>query len=341
MNKITLYPWVKTQWNRLSQIPKSNFPHALIVTGMNGLGKLDFCHMLSQSLLCENLRDDGLPCGICPSCQQYHAGSHGDFLELNPAEGKKSIGVDQIREMINWINLTHQSKQKKILYIPQAEQMTVQASNALLKTLEEPPADVVIILICEHVKSLIATIRSRCQIIALSKPDEQMINQWIDDNYSDWKITSANEHYILNNRDVILSLALNAPLKIKQLLTSDELNQRKVIVEHLISIISDKTAPVLISSELSKMDIKAVIYWFQLVLFDLVYIHYKMDNKQLINKDYYTKLNSLSAKLNSLLLFELIKELNHYYQFHSSSLNQQLLLDSYLIKWRNCMNDIY
>ena len=338
--KTEIYPWLKTQWNKLSQIPKNNFPHALIITGMNGLGKLDFCHILSQALLCENLLDDALPCGRCPSCIQYKANSHGDFLELKPADGKKSIGVDQIREMIHWMNLTHQSRQKKILFIPQAEQMTLQASNALLKTLEEPPANVVIILISEHVKSLIATIRSRCQIIALPKPDEKMINQWIDDNYADWKVTSENEHYIFNNRDVILSLALSAPLKIKQLLTSDELNQRKVIVDHLISIISDQTAPVLVSAALIKMDVKAVIYWFQLILFDLIYIHYNMDNKQLINKDYYTKLSSVSVKLNSLLLFELIKELNQYYQFQSNSLNQQLLLDSYLIKWQNCLKNI-
>ncbi|MFK5895176.1 MAG: AAA family ATPase, partial [Pseudomonadota bacterium] len=165
MDKTTeIYPWLKTQWDKLSKIPKSEFPHALIITGMNGVGKTDFCHILSQSLLCENLLDNSLACGVCPSCTQYHVGSHGDFLQLNILEGKKSIGVDQVREMINWINLTHQSKQKKVLLIPMADQMTLQASNALLKTLEEPPAEVVIILICEHVKSLIATIRSRCQI---------------------------------------------------------------------------------------------------------------------------------------------------------------------------------
>jgi len=136
----TIYPWLTEQWNNLSNIPKTAFPHALIITGMNGIGKYDFCTLLSQSLICESPIKLGMPCNSCASCLQYTVGSHGDFLQLEVLDGKKSIGVDQIRNMIEWINLTHQSKQKKVLFIPQASLMTVQASNALLKTLEEPPA---------------------------------------------------------------------------------------------------------------------------------------------------------------------------------------------------------
>jgi len=333
-----VYPWLKTQWNNLSLVPKTVFPHALIICGMNGIGKYDFSKILSQSLLCESPKNDGLPCGSCSACVKYVAASHGDFLQLEVIEGKKSIGVDQIREMIHWINLTHQGKQKKVLFIPQASLMTIQASNALLKTLEEPPANVVIILISEHIKSLIATIRSRCQIIALASPDQETIIQWMTEKQSGWKLAESNDKNLLQNQQLLLSLAGNAPLKVKQLLTSDELNQRKIIVEQLIAIISENKAPVLVSAKLSKLEMTQVLYWFQSVLFDLIYIHFKLDKKKLINKDYYDQLKILSVSLNSLLLFELIKELSQYYQYQEHSLNIQLLLDSYLIKWRNCSN---
>jgi DNA polymerase III subunit delta' len=333
-----VYPWLKTPWNKLALIPKTFFPHALIICGMNGIGKYDFSKILSQSLLCVNPKNEGLPCGSCSACVQYVAASNGDFLQLDVIEGKKSIGVDQIREMIHWINLTHQGKQKKILLIPQASQMTVQASNALLKTLEEPPANVVIILISEHIKSLLATIRSRCQIIALASPDKETIIQWMEEKQSDWKLAAAIDNSLLQNQQLLLSLAGNAPLKVKQLLTSDELNQRKMIVEQLIAIMSENKAPVLVSAQLSKLEMTQVLYWFQSILFDLIYIHFKLDIKQLINKDYSQQLKMISISLNSLLLFELIKELSQYYQYQGNSLNMQLLLDSYLIKWRNCSN---
>lgn len=354
MKKI-IYPWFKKEWDKLSLLPKKKFPHALIVTGLSGIGKQDFCHLLIQSLLCEELYkktgeqhsgslvedlplDESLPCGVCPSCRQVQAGSHGDFLTLEIREGKKSIGVDQIREMINWINLTHQSKQKKVLFIPAADKMTLQASNALLKTLEEPPGEVVILLLVDHLKSLIATVRSRCQIVSLAKPDKQVIRQWLEESYPDWEINSAVDSSFQSNHSLLLSLAFYTPLKVKQLLTSNELSQRKKIIEQLFLIIENNKAPVLASGELSKIEIQQIIYWLQAIIFDLIYIHFNVDNEKLINQDYFQQLSTISPRLNSLLLFELLKELNQYYQFQGTAINLQLLLDSYLIKWRNCIN---
>jgi DNA polymerase III subunit delta' len=331
-----IYPWLQDSWNQLSQIPKAQFPHALIITGSEGIGKLEFCLQINQSLLCSNLSEEGSPCAKCSSCAQFLAQSHGDYLILEVVEGKKLIGVDQIREMINWVNLTHQSKQKKVLFIPQAEKMTLAAANALLKTLEEPPADVVIILVCEHLNSLLATIRSRCQIVRLAKPTPAVMEQWLDNNQADWKLLPENENLLSNHRDLLFSLAFYSPLKVKQLLTSDALVKRKTIISQLISIIIDDNSPVIVASGLFKNDSEVTMYWLQAILFDLIYMHYHVDNFKLINTDYYEDIQLLSDKLNTLLIFELINELKEYYQYKDRSLNAQLMLESYLIKWQEC-----
>ncbi|MFK5984102.1 MAG: DNA polymerase III subunit delta' C-terminal domain-containing protein [Pseudomonadota bacterium] len=348
--KIRLYPWFQEQWNIVAKLPKNHFPHALIITGQSGIGKQGFSLLLIQSLLCEKLNQsietnttdisavqNNLPCGICSSCAQVKAGSHGDFLTLEIIPGKKSIGVDQIREMIHWMNLTHKSGHKKVLFIPAADKMTLQASNALLKTLEEPPADVVIILLVDHIKSLIATMRSRCQIITLAKPDQQLISQWLHESVSDWEVKSESIAYSPENHELLLSLAFHTPLKVKKLLTSDILSQRKLILEQLFSIVEQQNAPVLASGKLSKIAIEEVVYWLQAIIFDLIYMHFKVENKKLINLDYRQQLISISLNLNTLLLFELLKDLNQYYFFQGNSLNLPLLLDSYLIKWSNCV----
>ncbi len=334
--KTFLYPWFKNQWSKLSAISKKSFPHALLVTGDSGIGKYDFCRLLIQYLLCHK-PINSLPCDECSACVQFKAGSHGDFWTLDIPEEKKSIGVGQIREMIEWVNLTHQSRQKKVLFIPDAKTMTLQAANALLKTLEEPPEDVVIILLVDHLKSLIATVRSRCQIISLIKPNKETLSQWYHELKSDWKVTTDNP--LEKNQELLLSLAFSSPLKVKQLITTDAFKIRKKIIEQLFSIVDKKNkAPVLVAAELTKIELQEIIYWLQSILFDLIYIHYKIDDMKLINQDYHQQLSTISSETNTLLLFELLNELNQYYLFQGTSLNLPLLLDTYLIKWRNCKN---
>jgi DNA polymerase-3 subunit delta' len=331
-----IYPWLQDSWKQLTMIPKVKFPHALIITGSQGIGKIEFCHLIIQSLLCSNVSQEGSPCGQCSACAQFLAQSHADYLNLEILDGKKSIGVDQIRDMINWVNLTRQSTQKKVLFIPQAEKMTLAAANALLKTLEEPPHDVVIILVCEHLNSLLATIRSRCQIVSLVKPKAEVIEQWLDNNKANWKLSPENKHLVAKQRKLLFSLAFYSPLKVKQLLISDELVKRKMIIDQLISIIHDDNSPVIVASGLFKKDSEVTMYWLQSILFDLIYMHYHVDNLKLINSDYYKDIQLLLGKLNILLIFDLINELKEYYQFKERSLNTQLMLESYLIKWQDC-----
>ena len=147
--------------NLLSLHTNNQLPHAVLITSVSGVGLASVASSLCATLLCE--RDNDSPCGECSSCSRVSAGTHGDYRWVEVAEGKASIGVDQIREAGDFITKTAGYGSQKILAISDAEKMTAGASNALLKTLEQPQGNSLIVLLSQRTWLLPATIRSRCQ----------------------------------------------------------------------------------------------------------------------------------------------------------------------------------
>ena len=147
--------------NLLSLDTNNQLPHAALITSVSGVGLESVASSLCATLLCE--RDNDSPCGECSSCSRVSAGTHGDYRWVEVAEGKASIGVDQIREAGDFVTKTAGYGSQKILVISDAEKMTAGASNALLKTLEEPQGNSLIVLLSQRTWLLPATIRSRCQ----------------------------------------------------------------------------------------------------------------------------------------------------------------------------------
>ena len=147
--------------NLLSLHANNQLPHAILITSVSGVGLASVASSLCATLLCE--RDNDLPCGECSSCSRVSAGTHGDYRWVEIAEGKASIGVDQIREAGDFVTKTAGYGSQKILVISDAEKMTTGASNALLKTLEEPQGNSLLVLLSQRTWLLPATIRSRCQ----------------------------------------------------------------------------------------------------------------------------------------------------------------------------------
>ena len=147
--------------NLLSLHTNNQLPHAALITSVSGVGLASVASSLCATLLCE--RDNGSPCGECRSCSRVSAGTHGDYRWVELSEGKASIGVDQIREAGDFVTKTAGYGSQKILVISDAEKMTAGASNALLKTLEAPQGNSLIVLLSQRTWLLPATIRSRCQ----------------------------------------------------------------------------------------------------------------------------------------------------------------------------------
>jgi hypothetical protein len=156
-------------------IIKQSISHAYILAGDKGIGKSKIAREFAMELICE--KHTG--CGECPACRQFLADAYPDFFYMD-AEGKESIGIDKIREnIVNDVLIRPYHGKVKIYIIDEADKMTVGAQNALLKTIEEPPEYVVILLLVRNMSLLLETIRSRCIKLLLSVVSNDRIKSWL------------------------------------------------------------------------------------------------------------------------------------------------------------------
>lgn len=153
--------------------------HAYIINGERGSGKKLLANLFAMSLQCQNREADGDACGKCQSCKQAMNQNQPDIVCVTH-EKPGSIGVDDVREQINNdIIVKPYSSKYKIYIVPQADLMTEQAQNALLKTIEEPPAYAVVILLTENADTLLSTIRSRCVMLKLKNIKDDLIRKYL------------------------------------------------------------------------------------------------------------------------------------------------------------------
>ena len=146
-----------------------DLPHAYIIEGAYGTGKRTLAVELAKALVCENRTNTdapALPCNSCRNCRNISRGACPDVIEIG-TDGKASVGVDAIRELRRDVHIYPNDLERKIYIINDAHTMTVQAQNALLLTLEEPPAYAFILLLCENSALMLETIKSRAPIIRL------------------------------------------------------------------------------------------------------------------------------------------------------------------------------
>lgn len=174
------YPWQERVWQDLaSRLAGDRLGHAYLVCGRTGLGKRALAEAFADLVLCESPRQDQA-CGNCRSCNLIAGGSHPDLKIVQAEEDRKSIGIEQVRELIEFFALTTHYGRRKIVIIDPAEIMTTAAANALLKLLEEPPGLALLMLVSHRPGQLVATILSRCQKIKLAEPDWPTCLAWLD-----------------------------------------------------------------------------------------------------------------------------------------------------------------
>jgi len=188
-----LYLWQMASWQSLQGLRK-RLPHALLLKGAQGIGKLDLALNFARSLLCEHPVDDGIACGTCSSCRWFEQDSHPDFRLIQPdalsledegeakSSGKKpsrEISVDQIRDLANFSNLSSHCGGYRIVLIHPAEAMNLNAANSLLKTLEEPTANLLFLLVTHKPQQLLPTILSRCQSFIVPTPTREAGIAWL------------------------------------------------------------------------------------------------------------------------------------------------------------------
>jgi DNA polymerase III delta' subunit len=219
---MTNYPWLQMALAQFAN-RRANLPHALLLSAFPGLGLDELVAQIQASVLCLK-PTDGLSCGQCRSCLALNSGTHLDFYTVSPEEGKVSIGIDAIRTASEAVSKTPQMGGYQLTVVNPAHAMTVAAANALLKTLEEPTAQTVILLVSEQPGKLLPTIQSRCQRIHIQRPNRSEALQWLND---------ASPNATAADRDTALSLASDSPKLAVELLESGEVRALRELQKQL------------------------------------------------------------------------------------------------------------
>jgi len=280
-----ILPWQKTLWRAMMQNGHIR-GHAVLLKGRSGIGKFSFARFLAKSLLCKNPAADYRACGDCVSCNWFEQQAHPDFVAISPEamlsdpinavqsdsedaspnENKlkkkpgQQISISQIRELDDFVYLSgHQSGYKTVLIYP-AEAMNSAASNALLKKLEEPPAQVLFILVSHQPQLLLPTIRSRCQQIAMPVPDTDAAMAWLRQSIA------TND---VGKLRALLALSGYAPLATLALEESHETHRK--FIDGIRK--ADQFDPLAVAEVLHNLDLVMTVEWLQKWCYDLLSYH--------------------------------------------------------------------
>lgn len=164
-------------------LQRQRLSHAYVLAGPEGIGKRQFARLMAQSVFCRNHDFENLRvCGDCRACHSFAANTWPDYIEIGVPEGKNEIPIALIagaegkrgREGLCYeLSMAPQASERRVAVINDAARMNTESANALLKTLEEPPADSLILLVCDNPDTLLPTIRSRCQIVRFFPLNEE------------------------------------------------------------------------------------------------------------------------------------------------------------------------
>ena len=321
----SIYPWLKDAWIAIHQ--NNKLPHALIFKGKEGIGKHDFAIAFAKSYLCQTLLPNYLPCEACPSCHWF-PDSHPDFKHIAPIESeddesskrktvrKKNIAIHQIRELSEYLELSaHQEKGKRIVLIEPADSLNQSASNALLKVLEEPPENTLFILVTSQAQRLIATIRSRCQLLDLRGPSLEEARLFLDGQ----KIV---------HEESLLSFTSGSPFSAMKELENQ--SERNVITQLLAQ--GHKIDITKINYTILTQGLDWTVNMIQKWAFDLLLSFHTQQSYYFKKEEARIDSQAKQLNLDALLLFT--NELNELKKIASHPLNQELQLQNIFIKYK-------
>ena len=315
-----IYAWQQSQWQNLQSLKQQGrLPHALLFKGINGSGKYDFALAFASSLLCKQVDAHGHACGVCEACKLFEAGTHPDFLLLEPESADKAIKVDDIRSLCREMQLTSQYSGYKLAIINLADNMNTNAANSLLKTLEEPTDNSILILVSSRPHRLPITIRSRCQSLSFLNPEKAAALEWLNNQGC-------------HDAETLLNLSHGSPLAALQMNENEGYEQRNHLIQALLDAAASK--PVIGHAEqLSKLPHEQLLNWLYDWLSDLIYVLQGSNQSQLVHADRHKELTQMAGKISLKGLYLYMDQLNLIRRAQSIPMNPQLLWEDLLISW--------
>jgi DNA polymerase-3 subunit delta' len=334
-----MYPWQQDAWTRL-QAMRARLPHAILFHGPAGIGKADFIEAFAQALLCENVMPDGHACGTCASCGWFAQGNHPDYRRVRPealeddvpaAEGEeasteekktksksasKEIKIEQVRALADFMNISTHRQGLRVVVLYPAESLNMPASNALLKTLEEPPAGTVFLLASNGLDRLLPTILSRCRKFALPMPDHAEALAWL-------------EAQGVNDADGWLREQGGAPLAA---LAQAETGSREEL-DGLLQVLAQPSVDAALRSadKLSKVPLAALVAWQQRWLYDV--FSYKLSGVIRYYPRYQREVAALAGRVHVADLMQAIKSTNERRAVADHPLSPKLFVEDMLLDY--------
>jgi DNA polymerase III subunit delta' len=319
-----LLPWQREQWrNLMERLRTASLPHALLLAGPGGLGKNRFATLLVQTLLCETGVSGGQACGQCRSCRLYAADSHPDQRIVSPVEPGKSIGVDQVRGATQYLTQTSQYGGYKALIITPADQMNANAANSLLKTLEEPSAWSLILLVSDRPGRLPATVLSRCQRLSFAPPRPQEAQQWL-----------AGQIGHAPDAALLLDLAEGAPLRALQMVKDNVFAVRVEVIKGLETLAEGKGNFSGVAEQFLKIGVQQSLYWIYNWTADMIRLLSGGNEGGMVNQDLREYLVPMARNAGLQAAHEYLRYLNEALRLVERQLNPQLLMENILMSWQ-------
>jgi DNA polymerase-3 subunit delta' len=318
--------WLDAPWQRLNQIRRQQrLPHALLIVGVDGIGKRMLARRLASALLCERPASDGTSCGVCTSCGWLHAGTHPDLLWAVPSEPGKAIKVDQIRALCSELSMTSHCARHKVAIVAPADAMNANAANSLLKTLEEPTDATLLILLSAVPGRLPATIRSRCQQLRLVAPPPVATQRWLE-----------SQGVAADSAAECVQMAGGAPLRAQALSQSESRLLRAQRLEDLGEVLLGHMDPLPLAARwANEHEIETLTWWLAWLRQLTVCLQ---SGAEPGCAGAVGKLKNVLKTVDCRKMYRIADGILRAQSSVGSGLNMQLLMEDLLIRWANLPN---